>query len=172
MKLKWNQRPLPKEVWQGEDKRYYKLCPDCKKECSYLRRNYAIESYDLKKICKSCSNKKTENCHRGMYKDLIRTSWFYKFKTSAELRRYEWNISLEDVFKLYKNQGGKCALSGVEIGWSFTGGKHLASIDRIKSEIGYVPENIQLVHKDINFMKGKFTQEYFIKTCKAIAAKN
>ena len=170
MTLRWNQKPLPKAVWQ-EGKRYYKHCPECGVVCSYLRRNYAIESYLLKKICKACSNKKTENCHRGMYEDLIRISWFKKFKMSAELRGLDWNIKIEDIYNLYINQKGKCALSGIEINWLTTGHKHTASIDRIDSEVGYELKNIQLVHKDVNMMKGKFDQKYFTDICLKVATK-
>jgi len=49
--------------------------------------------------------------------------------------------------------------------------KHTASIDRINNSRGYLKGNIQLVHKDINFMKGKMSQDDFIKMCKLVANK-
>jgi hypothetical protein len=43
-----------------------------------------------------------------------------------------------------------------------------ASIDRIDSSKGYILGNIQWVHKDVNFMKRTYSQEYFVKMCKLI----
>ena len=34
---------------------------------------------------------------------------------------------------------------------------------------GYHLNNIQWVHKDINFMKGNLNNEYFIELCKKVA---
>lgn len=72
---------------------------------------------------------------------------------------------------MYLKQNNKCALSGMSIGWSKTGLTATASIDRIDSSEGYLMENVQLVHKDVNFMKQQFDQTYFIEMCKAIADK-
>lgn len=48
---------LPKKVYKGEDGRWYKPCPSCGDMQSYLRRNYAVTSYNEGKECKPCSNK-------------------------------------------------------------------------------------------------------------------
>ena len=95
--------------------RYAKPCPQCGEQQSYLRKNYAEESNRLGKLCKSCSNKITDNCHRGFYED-IRTSWLAKCKSSAELRKLEWNLSEEYIWQVYLSQDKKCALSGKDIG--------------------------------------------------------
>jgi len=44
-----------------------------------------------------------------------------------------------------------------------------ASIDRKNSDLGYTKENIQWVHKDVNYMKMNLSEKYFIKLCKLIA---
>ena len=67
---------------------------------------------------------------------------------------------------------GLCALSDVEITLNKEPGKAIASLDRIDSNKGYALDNVQWITKDINFMKRKYTQEYFVETCKKIAAKN
>jgi hypothetical protein len=162
---------LPKEVYKREDGRWCKPCPSCGELQSYLRRNYAIESYKLQKVCKKCSNRKTENCHRG-FVGHIRVSWFNKFKTQAELRNHTFAITIEDVLKLYTMQQHKCSLSGMPIGWASVGNDHSASIDRIDSTKGYTVNNIQLVHKDINMMKQQFSNDYFILMCMAVADEN
>ena len=40
-----------------------------------------------------------------------------------------------------------------------------ASVDRIDSSKGYIADNIQILHKDINVMKWDFTQDYFLHLC-------
>ena len=45
-----------------------------------------------------------------------------------------------------------------------------ASLDRIDNDGNYTIDNIQWVHKDVNFMKRTYNQEYFIDMCSKIAA--
>ena len=40
-----------------------------------------------------------------------------------------------------------------------------ASLDRIDSSKGYVKDNIQWVHKDVQIMKNKFSEDYFKQIC-------
>jgi len=47
----------------------------------------------------------------------------------------------------------------------------MVSLDRIDNNKGYIKRNIQLVHKDVNFMKYVHVQKYFIKMCKLVAEK-
>lgn len=160
------------QVTKGEDGRYYKDCPECGRTQSYLRKNYAKESLRLKKLCKGCSNKKTENCHRGWHRG-IRVSWFNKFKTGAETRGLEWNLSMDYVADIMEQQGSKCALTGWSIEFPESGHPQeaSASIDRVDSSKGYIEGNVQLVTKHVNMMKQQYTQEQFIEVCKAVAEK-
>jgi hypothetical protein len=155
-------------VTKGTDGRWYKPCPNCGEEQSYLRKNYAEASESLQKFCKACSNKLTDNCHRGLYED-VRLSWVSKFQTNADLRGFEWALSPELIWEMYLKQNKVCALSGMEIGWSEVGSIHTASLDRIDSSLGYTLDNTQLVHKDINMMKQAFDQDYFVELCKKVA---
>ena len=157
-------------VTKGKDGRWYKSCPSCGELQSYLRKNYAEESERLQKECKSCSNKRTENCSRGFYKD-IRLSWFNKFESSAELRNLSFTLTPEYLWLLFEEQDYRCALTGWPIGWAEVGSNHTASIDRIDSDKGYVVGNVQLVHKDVNMAKQQYSQEYFIEMCEAVANK-
>ena len=156
------------DIIKLENGKYAKPCYKCGKIQTYLRKNYAKESFRLKKMCKSCSNKITKNCHRGLYND-IRISWFNKFKVSAETRNIEFNIDIEYIWQIYLKQNKKCALSKIDIGWNQTGEVHTASIDMSNSTKGYIVDNVLLIYKDINFMKQSFTQEHFIYLCKEIA---
>ena len=81
------------------------------------------------------------------------------------------------MWQLYLKQNGKCNLTGWDIDFADGNKNHMkggttASLDRIDSSKGYVENNVQWIHKDVNFMKQEFTQDYIIKICKAIAEKN
>ena len=153
--------PILKNLSTGK---FEKPCPSCGDICQYSRANYAYSSWILKKECKKCSNRNVSNNHAGYYKE-IRLSWFNKYKTQAELRKLEFNITPEYVYDLYIKQEKKCSLSGVDIRFSDYGQIHTASIDRINNSIGYVIGNIQIVHKEINFMKGTLDNDDFIEHC-------
>jgi hypothetical protein len=153
------------------DGRYYKPCPECGDMQSYLRLSYAKESLNLNKSCKKCSNRKTDNCHRGYYEE-IPITWFHKFFLSSEYRKIEFDITIEYVYELLLKQNRKCALSGIDLYFETIGTKHIVSIDRIDSSKGYIVDNVQLIHKDLNFMKQSFSQEYFIEMCKFVAENN
>lgn len=150
------------------DGRWCKPCPSCGEEQDYLRRSYAMASLALKKRCKRCSNRDSDNCHRGFIGP-VRASWVVKCRIGAETRGIAWEVDAFDIAAVYEKQGGKCALSGWQIGWSSVGQSHTASLDRIDSSAGYVSQNIQLVHKDINMMKQSFSQDRFVEACRAVA---
>jgi hypothetical protein len=150
--------------------KYYKPCFKCGEIQSYSRLSYAKQSLKLKKSCKKCSNRETNNCHRGYYEQ-IPITWFNKSKTSAELRDIKFEIKIEDVHQIMLKNNFKCYLSGLDISFNKFGAKHPASIDRIDSSLGYTLDNIQIIHKDVNFMKQSYSQEYFIQMCKNVSNK-
>lgn len=69
----------------------------------------------------------------------------------------------------YFRQNGCCALSGVHMRkpidpWDPYG----PSIDRIDSELGYTPENCQLVALQINRAKNSISEEEFVRMCERV----
>lgn len=151
-----------------ENGRFAKDCPDCGNQQTYLRKNYAEASLRENKLCKPCSNKKTENCRRGIYRG-VNITWLKKFQNNANLRGLIWDITIDDVADAYEQQLGFCVLTGWPVGWAEVGQIHTASIDRIDSDFGYVVDNIQIVHKMVNMMKQQYTQQEFINVCLAVA---
>lgn len=101
----------------------------------------------------------------------VRVAWYNAFRTSALSRGLEWELTIEFVDALYEIQSGRCAFSGESIGWSIRGWDHTASIDRIDNSKGYLPDNVQLVHKEINMMRGSLSAERFVDLCVQIADK-
>jgi ribosomal protein S14 len=159
------------QVTKGSDGRYYKDCPSCGQPQSYLRKNYAEESLKLSKECKKCANKLNPQSHKGWHRG-IRVSWFNQFKSGAELRGLNWDLTLDDVADLLQEQDYKCALTGWSIEFPESGHPQAApaSLDRIDSKKAYTKENTQLLTRQVNMMKQQYSQEDFIKVCHAVAA--
>jgi predicted nucleic acid-binding Zn-ribbon protein len=95
-----------------------------------------------------------------------------KIKSSAKNRRLSFEISIEFAWDLYEKQKRKCALSGIDIKFGKSASslyETTASLDRIDSSKGYVEDNVQWVHKDVNIMKNVFSVSYFCNVCKMIS---
>jgi len=92
----------------------------------------------------------------------------------AKRRNLEFTITKKYVWELFEQQKGKCALSGKDIILDIGSKTNLqtASLDRIDSEKGYIPGNVQWVHKDVNFMKQDFDEKYFLDMCRTIVRYN
>ena len=163
------------EIIKGQDNRWHKPCLECGEMQSYLRKSYAQQSLNIGKLCKKCSNRKTENSHRGWYKG-IRISWFNRYKHQAEIRNLDFTIDLDFIVNLMEKQNFKCALTKIDIHFPEQGtptdGSMPASIDRIDSSKGYIPGNVQIILKKVNMMKQQYTQEEFIEVCKLVAKNN
>jgi hypothetical protein len=94
------------------------------------------------------------------------------FKTNRKETPLE--IDIKYGWDLYLKQDKKCALSGLIIRFpeKHTDTTQTCSLDRIDSSKGYIPGNVQWVHKHINIMKNKFSQEHFIEMCKLVAKRS
>jgi len=107
------------------------------------------------------------NRRRENFVGKLGKTMFSRFKRNAKKRGISFEVDMEYLWKLYEDQGGKCALTGLPI---IFGEKSVdsstASIDRIDSTKGYIAGNLQWVHKDINCMKWNIPQDKFIEFCK------
>lgn len=90
--------------------------------------------------------------------------WFNRSRTTAKNRGLEWNINLDQCLTMLDNQRYKCNVSGIDISLY----DRSASLDRIDSSKGYTIDNIQWVHRSVNFMKQALSQSDFIKHCMTI----
>lgn len=104
----------------------------------------------------------------------ISGSW-WSSRVTREFRqksraKIEVSIDKEFAWDLFRKQEGKCALTGLPLVLDSKPSVNTASLDRIDSNLGYVPSNVQWVHKDINMMKRTYDQDYFIKLCKLVAS--
>jgi hypothetical protein len=157
-------------VIKKEDGRFYKNCPNCKEEQSYLRRNYAEESLKLNKLCKKCSNRNpSNNQHIGWYKNVLRKSFAHKYKTGAEMRGIEWDISFDYLADLLIDQDFRCALTGELLDAMELNNN--CSLDRIDNSKGYIKGNVQWVLTEVNMMKQHYCQDDFIRICILVSNK-
>jgi len=121
--------------------------------------------------CKSCGNDKH---YKGVGN--LSSTFFSRILEGAKARNIEVAVTKEQILELLEKQEYKCALSGIPLIMSRTFSKDrtnqasstTASLDRIDSSKGYVLGNVQWVHKDVNLMKNKFDNQYFINMCKNI----
>lgn len=101
----------------------------------------------------------------------IPSTYWGSLRNSAIDRNLEFNITANQVWELFLKQERKCALSGEILSF---GRKPLgtASLDRINSSRPYDLDNVQWIHKDINYMKMDLPQEHFLTLCRKITEHN
>lgn len=88
--------------------------------------------------------------------------------SKARLRKNkEFNLIPEDLYELWDKQNGLCAYSKVPLN-NIANHLHMASLDRIDSNLGYVKNNIQLVCTAVNRMKQEFSEQDFLNLCELI----
>ncbi len=99
---------------------------------------------------------------------------FASVVNGAKARSIEVSITIDYISELFDSQRGRCALTGQSIGFGHSG-RHgqpfketTASLDRIDSAKGYIPENVQWVHKDVNMLKADMSEEKFVAWCRKI----
>lgn len=120
---------------------------------------------------------KTNSCGcapRGHWEGFqgISKTYYGRVQKNALRRNIEWSVTMEHLQAQYDRQQGCCALTGVPLTLLIKTkdtGKTTASLDRIDSSKGYTVDNVQWVHKDINFMKQDLPESRFIELCRLVA---
>jgi hypothetical protein len=143
----------------------------CKCECGGLINAYAKS---LKRgITKQCKNYihisgKNNPSWKG-YEEIPQKTWS-RMQRGATERNLNFNISIDYIWNLFIKQNRRCNLSGMPISFAVHSKKcGTASLDRIDSSKGYIEENVQWVHKDVNLIKMNLNQDYFINLCNLIS---
>jgi hypothetical protein len=176
--MKFNKLTVLGTVVQNKRTCYQVQC-DCGKVD--LKRKDWVEQ-GRTKMCKPCSAKLTASkypppVNRTGCKGLSGTH-YTALKAGAKRRNLLFEVSPEFLWQLYLQQHKLCALSGSEIilvpaikdnnvDWNIV----TASLDRIDSDKGYTKDNVQWVHKRVNFLKNDFTEEELLYWAKKIVEK-
>jgi hypothetical protein len=128
--------------------------------------------------CTNIQKKGNESPYWKGYGEISK-SFYNEIKRSADggkgrRKPIDFNVSIEYLWDLFLKQNKKCSLSGQDLFFpkSNSDKSFNSSLDRIDSSKGYVIGNVQWVHKDINIMKNKYNQNYFIEICKLITKNN
>lgn len=148
----------------------------CKCDCGNTFKACGPQLKSLHTKSCGCINKSTNKKH-GLWKggNFLTGEQFSQIRCRARKGKLPFRISIDFIENLYIKQNFKCALSGIPIILNIEnkrGSQNTASLDRIDSSKGYLKNNVQWVHKDINMMKQDHTDENFINWCKIVAKHN
>jgi len=164
------------EEVKDNNRKMYKVQCGCGK--IELRRPTHVNS-GRTKSCKSCSAKLTVSKYPMPVNKTgcngLSGTHFFSIKNSAKIRKITFDVTPEFLWKLYEDQFGMCAISGVRIhlkdaiknnsvDWSVV----TASLDRIDSSKGYQPGNVWWVHKRVNRLKNDFSMDELLYWSQAI----
>lgn len=140
--------------------------------------------------CKICHTKNPKDFHTT-YKSLCKkhkyevygksrgvertTAWniknpvkhrFMSARSSAKRRNHQFNITVDYLDLILKQQENRCAYTNLE--FDNSNPMLSLSLDRIDSKKGYIFDNVQFVLSSVNYMKQDFTEEEFMNLCKII----
>jgi hypothetical protein len=80
---------------------------------------------------------------------------------------------MEELWSVYLRQGKRCKYTNIPIHFDEGGyiGRYSGnlSVDRIDSSKGYTLDNVELVYKPVNLMKGSLAKGEFIELCELVA---
>lgn len=134
-------------------------CPQCQGASGPS----TISHLNRSKLCRTCSWQR-ENNGRWLGHEQISGSFLYQYRNDARKKGREWQVSPQELWQKWIEQQGRCAYTG----WYLEHGIN-ASIDRIDSTFGYLLNNVQWVHRDVNRIKSDFSETYFKSLCLGVA---
>jgi hypothetical protein len=138
----------------------------------YFNRKNFKNSKD--KICKRCINDdlKLRRCQHS--KKQVIMSCIYACNKNSHKRTQNGRknmsnieLNLDIIYKLLEKQSSKCIYTGLLLTYTYNDNIKM-SIDRIDSSLGYIETNIQLVCKQVNWMKLHLSEDYFLSLIKQI----
>ena len=119
--------------------------------------------------CRVCRSTES-TAHRSMLvnsAERIIVERFLGARDRAKKKNLGFNLTKEYLKTLLELQNGKCALTGIELTFYLGKGRIPSnlSIDRIKSDRGYVVGNVHFVCSAVNQFKNELPMDEFISLC-------
>ena len=155
--------------------RIHTLLKDSKISISDIKQNESIiaqliDEQQAKIVIDTTTSIQKYSCNiNNFIKKLLLTTKHNINKRSKDL---EYTIIENDIKKLYDSTNGKCAITGISMTHiarqnkdKIPKNKWNMSIDRIDSNKGYIPNNIQLVCSIVNKMKGDLRDSKLLLVC-------
>ena len=105
-----------------------------------------------------CIQKSPESFIRNLVYTLQRRSRHNKVRKGQNPIILDVQIDADFILEMWSAQAGKCKLLGIPMSCEF-GNLRTVSIDRIDSNKGYLPDNVQLVCQFINIGKRHYSNE-------------
>lgn len=147
--------------------------------CSCGKITNVISHSLLSKRTRSCGCLKNKAAHNRNYLGQITGSIWGSILRGARKRNIKFSLTKEEAWEIFIKQKKRCALTNQKLKFrkyiKKQNGKDIystgtASLDRINSKLPYEKSNVQWVHKDINWLKNKFSQDEFINMCQLVCA--
>src|SRR5436305_13969036 len=106
----------------------------------------------------------------------ISGSYWRTILCRAKSKHITIDITIEYIWGLFLQQNILCALTGIPITFaknykSKNKTQQTASLDRINGNLGYIKGNVRWVHKDVNYIKQQYDDDYLYNICELIIQK-
>lgn len=102
---------------------------------------------------------------RRSYYEEISGQFINQAYVGAKRRGLEYTVTPKFIWNLFLEQDRRCNLTGEELSFTTKDRKNKASLDRIDSNIGYIPGNVQWVSALANLFKRDSVETEFIRDC-------
>lgn len=123
------------------------------------------------RACKKAANRTAGADTTDRQYDRVSGNWG-RYYNRLRCQKGRQELQLCDILALHAAQGGKCALSGVDMTCTLRRGaitRTNASIDRIDPGAGYTIDNIQLVCVALNKLRVDMDTQELIDWCRKVA---
>ena len=192
--------PLTRDYFMryGDNTGYHKVCRECEQKLSIEKEwkdglllcHNCLQYKDEDEFTSNGSHNRLRNFRRYICKEcttdrqrkhdvnLPRSQKLQKglrlrllgAKDRATKQSLPFNLTIEYIQKLWDEQQGRCAISGLPMTFELKGGRihSNVSIDKINRLQGYVTGNVQLVCMACNQIKSDMTDNEMYNFCKSI----
>lgn len=123
------------------------------------------------KYCSQRCNNKAKRWSVEQQRQWISGNWRRYLSRLVTIKERK-PLTTEDLLAILEEQGGRCALTGVQMTNILVGGRKIwtnASVDRIVSGGPYIRSNIQLVCSAVNGFRSAMSIEEFREWCRLVS---